>query len=169
MTDSPRGRAPRAGDGAVNLGRLAGTWRGTNGFRLMPADEFHEAPATAAASTAAGGHDLVLTYTWAHPEDGPQEGVLLVGSPEQDQDAVTVAWGDSWHQRPAILVLSGVSADDRLEVAAEYGGGWRWIISLEGEDPLRLTMHNVVPEEYATDEVEAGPYPVMVAELRRTN
>ena len=32
---------------------------------------------------------------------------------------------------------------------------------------LLLTMHNVVPDEHATDDVEAGPYPVMVAELQR--
>jgi hypothetical protein len=28
-------------------------------------------------------------------------------------------------------------------------------------------MHNVVPAEHATDEIAAGPYPVMVAELHR--
>ncbi len=30
-----------------------------------------------------------------------------------------------------------------------------------------MTMYNVVPEEYGTDENPAGPYPAMVAELRR--
>ena len=28
-------------------------------------------------------------------------------------------------------------------------------------------MHNVVPAEHATEEIAAGPYPVMVAELHR--
>jgi hypothetical protein len=28
-----------------------------------------------------------------------------------------------------------------------------------------MTMHNVIPAEHATDEVSAGPYPVMVAEF----
>jgi hypothetical protein len=149
------------------LGRLAGTWRGTNGFRLMPADELHHAPATAVLTTVAGGYDVVLTYTWQHPGDGPQDGVLLVGSPDEDQRTVAAAWGDSWHQKPSIRTLEGTLTDGRLDIAADSGGGFRWTISLEGENPLLLTMHNVVPDEYATDEVEAGPYPVMVAELRR--
>jgi hypothetical protein len=158
----------RSGAGAgASLGRLAGNWRGTNGFRLMPTDELQEAPATAVVTTAAGGHDVVLTYTWIHPDDGPQDGVLLVGSPDEQQQAVDAAWGDSWHQKPSILMFSGTLVDGRLEVIADYGGGWKWMITLEGENQLLLTMHNVVPDELATDEVSAGPYPVMVAELRR--
>ncbi len=148
------------------LGRLAGTWRGTNGFRLMPTDEFHDAPATAVVATAAGGHVVVVTYTWSHPDDGPQDGALFVGSPD-DEQTVGAAWGDSWHQKPSILTLTGTLTAGRLEVTADYGGGWQWTIALEGDDPLRLTMQNVVPDEQATDEIAAGPYPVMVAELHR--
>src|SRR5262249_39243072 len=91
---------------AEGFGPLAGRWRGTNGFRLMPNDELSEAAATAELSLAAAGYDLVVTYTWVHPDDGPQEGVLLVGSPDDD-GGVTAAWGDSWHQKPAILTLNG--------------------------------------------------------------
>jgi hypothetical protein len=67
------------------------------------------------------------------------------------------------------LVFTGTVTERHLEVSADYGGGWRWVISLEsdGEERLALTMYNVVPAEYATDEASAGPYPVMVAELRR--
>lgn len=151
----------------TGLGHLAGSWLGTNGFRMMPSDEFAEAPATATVATAAGGNAVVLTYTWQHPEDGPQDGVMLVGSPDEHEQAVIAAWGDSWHQRPSILTLPGSLADGRLEVTADYGGGWRWTIALEGLDPLLLTMYNVVPDDQATDEIAAGPYPVMVAELRR--
>ncbi len=152
---------------STDLGRLAGTWHGTNGFRMMPTDEFHDAPATATLTTAAGGQAVVVTYTWVHPDDGPQEGVLLLGSPDEHQ-AVTAAWVDSWHQHPAVLMLAGVATDGRLEVTADYGGGWLWTIAVEGDVALRLTMLNVVPPEQATDEVAAGPYPVMVAELHRT-
>ena len=135
---------------------------------MMPTDEFNQAPATATITTAAAGDVVVVTYTWEHPEDGPQDGVLLVGSPGEQARTVDGAWGDSWHQHPSILTLSGTMADDgRLEITAEYGGGWAWTISLEGEEPLRLTMYNVIPAEQATDEIEAGPYPVMVTELRR--
>ncbi len=105
---------------------------GTNGFRLMPTDDFHDAPATAVVTSAAGGNVVVVTYTWSHPEDGPQDGVLLVGSPD-DEQVVSAAWGDSWHQKPSILTLAGTLAGDRLEVTADYGGGWQWTISLEGD------------------------------------
>ena len=74
--------APEGGSMAMTVDRLAGTSSGTNGFRLMPTDDFHEAPAAAHLTMTAGGQDLLFTYTWAHPADGPQDGVLLVGSPE---------------------------------------------------------------------------------------
>ena len=152
----------------TSFGRFAGSWRGSNGFRLMPTDELYEAAATAELTTAAAGHDLVLRYTWVHPADGPQDGVLMVGSPDNERH-VTAAWGDSWHQKPPILVLTGTLTERGLEVTADYGGGWLWVISLDGEgdDRLLLTMQNVIPAEHATDEVAAGPYPTMVAELQR--
>ena len=151
------------------LGRLAGAWRGTNGFRMMPTDDMLEAPATAVVTIAAGGYDVVVTYTWSHPEDGPQEGVLLIGSPDEENQAINAAWGDSWHQKPSLLVLSGSLADGRVELTADYGGGWQWTISLDGsrDDRLVLTMDNVVPADQATADVLAGPYPVMVTELGR--
>jgi hypothetical protein len=148
------------------LTRLAGTWEGTNGFRLMPSDELHRAPSTASVTSAAGGHDVVVAYTWTHPQDGPQDGIMLVGSPDED-GTVTTAWGDSWHQQPAIRTFSGTLDSGRLEVTADYGAGWLWTITVEGDDPLVLTMYNVVPAEYGTDETPAGPYPAMIAELRR--
>jgi hypothetical protein len=54
----------------------AGTWIGTNGFRLMPGDPLAELPASVTVSTAAGGHLLSVAYRWEHPADGPQEGLL---------------------------------------------------------------------------------------------
>jgi hypothetical protein len=163
--------AQASGSMAKSFGRLAGTWSGTNGFRLMPTDNFDEAPAAAELTTAADGHDLLLTYTWAHPADGPQDGVLLVGSPESGQHGVTAAWGDSWHQKPVILTLTGTLADGGLELTADYGGGWQWVISLDGEhdDALVMTMQNVIPDEHATEEISAGPYVAMVATLRRVD
>jgi len=134
----------------------------------MPTDDLHEAAATAELSVAAAGNDLMLSYTWVHPEDGPQDGVLLAGSPD-DEGLVTAAWGDSWHQKPPILVLTGSLIDGVLDLAADYGGGWRWLISVDGrpDDRLLLTMHNVIPDEHATDEEPAGPYLVMVSNLER--
>jgi hypothetical protein len=93
--------------------------------------------------------------------------VLLIGSPDEGQQAINAAWGDSWHQKPSLLVLSGSLADGRVELTADYGGGWRWTIGLAGDRPLVLTMHNGIPEEHDTEEIEAGPYPVMITELHR--
>ena len=156
---------------ATTFGPLAGSWSGTNGFRLMPTDELFHAPAGARLTTAAGGHCLVLTYTWTHPDDGPQDGVLLAGSAPEGDEGVSAAWGDGWHQKPALLILTGTVVGHRLSLDAEYGGGWRWAIELDGggDDVLRLTMYNVVPDEYATQESPAGPYPVMVGELQRAS
>src|SRR5262245_56436359 len=98
---------PGTGRLAASFGHCAGTWSGSNGFRLMPTDELAEAPAAAAVTTPAGGHGLLVTYEWVHPADGPQEGVLLVGSPDDESQVVSAAWGDSWHQKPSILALTG--------------------------------------------------------------
>ncbi len=163
---------------AVTFGHLVGSWGGTNGFRMMPTDDLQHTAATAQLSIAAGGHCLLLAYTWVHPTDGPQDGVLLVSAAPEDEepdehlprtDSISAAWCDSWHQQPAMRILSGTIDDRQLQVEAGYGGGWRWSIALDGgrSNVLGLTMCNIVPDEYATDEVAAGPYPVMVGELRR--
>jgi hypothetical protein len=153
---------------ATQLGRLTGTWTGSNGFRLMPDHELEDAPASAAVTTAAGGHAFLLTYEWVHPDDGPQDGILLAGSPDEGETQVTVAWGDSWHQKPPLRVMTGTLDETRLRVEADYGGGWVWVITIDGtEDRLSLTMENVIPAEYATADKAAGPYPVMVGRFRR--
>jgi hypothetical protein len=161
--------AQATGRMAASFGRSAGAWSGSNGFRLMPTDELAEAPASAEVTTLAGGHDLLVTYGWTHPADGPQEGVLLVGSPDEESQVVTAGWGDSWHQKPPILMFTGSLNESVLELTADYGGGWQWVIKLDGgsDDRLLMTMYNVVPAEYATDETQAGPYPAMIVELRR--
>ena len=176
MTRLDRARARRRGnlapvtgeqdEAAVGFARFTGTWTGTNGFRLMPDDDLFEAAARADVTTAAAGHDLVVRYTGVHPVDGAQDGVLLVGSPD-DEGHVVAAWGDSWHQQPAIMVLEGTGTARGFEVAADYGSGWLWMITLDGgsDDGFTLTMHNVVPVDGATVAASAGPYAAMVAEL----
>jgi len=149
------------------LSAAAGSWTGTNGFRLMPGDAFAEFPATATVTLAAGGHLTSVAYTWQHPADGPQEGLLVIGSAGED-GALTALWGDSWHQQPTAMSLSG-RADPAVALEAAYGGDWRWRISLDipGADELTLRMDNVIPASQATDEVAAGPYPAMLMTLRR--
>src|SRR5688572_13984195 len=122
------------------LSAFAGTWAGTNGFRLMPGDPLAELPATATVTTAAGGHLTLFAYSWKHPDDGPQDGLLVIGSVGED-DSLTAVWGDSWHQKPAPMSLPGTSvADETYEFQADYGGGWGWRIVLDGTDGETLRM-----------------------------
>jgi hypothetical protein len=149
------------------LATHAGEWTGTNGFRLMPADELAAGPAAATVRLGAGGHLTSLAYEWVHPEDGPQDGVLLLWAGEGD--VVHAVWGDSWHQQPEARALSGTSNGSVIELEAGYGGGWRWRIAVEATDPaqLRVVMSNVVPADQATEDGPAGPYPAMITELTR--
>jgi hypothetical protein len=138
---------------------LTGGWAGTNGFRLMPEDPLAEAPAMITVTPGAGGHLAVVAYTWTHPDDGPQDGVLLAG-PADEAGAVAVTWGDSWHQHPVPMTLTGRRAGTGFAVEAGYGGGWAWRIALDGDAAgLRLGMDNLGPD---TD-----PYPVMVLRATR--
>src|SRR5262245_24998860 len=92
---------------AEAFGPAVGAWQGANGFRLMPTDSLAEAPAAAELGVVGAGYHLVLRYTWVHPDDGAQDGVLLAGSPDGADRLVSAAWGDSWHQKPAVLVMTG--------------------------------------------------------------
>ena len=134
----------------------------------MPADPPHVAAVTADVSAAAGGNLTTISYTWSHPDDGAQDGLLVVGS-NAEPPGVVAFWGDSWHQQPAPEVLLGGLEDGVLVVSYAYGGDWRWQITVDATDPdvLALRMDNVVPESAATEGVDAGAYPAMVTELRR--
>jgi Protein of unknown function (DUF1579) len=151
------------------LPNSVGTWVGTNGFRLMPDDPLAEFPARLTVTTGAGGHLTSLSYWWQHPDDGPQEGLLVIGKADEDGSLVAM-WGDSWHQKPAPMILSGSDGTGAtLGLEAEYGGGWRWRVIVESTDAdnLRMQMDNVIPTEHATAEISAGPYPVMIMQTRR--
>jgi hypothetical protein len=154
--------------GAV-VDQTSGLWQGSNGFRMMPADPFSESPASATLSLAAGGCLGTLGYTWAHPEDGAQDGLLAFST--AGDDAVVALWADSWHQHPEAKVCEGTVDDNGgVSVGLEYGDGWRWQIVLDAtkSDVLLLRMDNVIPPEVATEEISAGPYVVMSMELHRT-
>ena len=105
------------------LAEHTGVWSGTNRFRLMPDDQPAEAEASAQLSLGAGGKVAVLTYTWTHPDDGPQDGLLVLG-PDETPGEVVALWGDSWHQTPAAKQLRGAPADHALTVGYSYAEGW---------------------------------------------
>ncbi|MGK5444289.1 hypothetical protein ACSNN7_21070 [Micromonospora sp. URMC 105] len=151
------------------LSDFAGSWTGTNGFRLMPHHPLAEYPATMTVTMAAGGHLTSVAYSWQHPDDGPQDGLLVIAAADEDGSLMAV-WGDSWHQKPVPMSLpGGPGADGTMEFEGDYGDGWRWRIVFDTADPAtpRMRMDNVIPAEHATAEMAAGPYPVMVMEVRR--
>lgn len=160
---------------------------GTCAFRLMPDDAMNTAESSVAI-TRIGPVVVSLAYEWIHPEDGPQQGVLLVGGGPEGQgpdeaDAsaeqvdITVAWADSWHQQPGLRALHGTRTGGHVEVAATYAGDWGWTVELDGLDslaaadaasdaPITTVMRNVVPEsarDMLTEGAQSGAYDVMVA------
>ena len=149
------------------LAARVGSWAGTNGFRLMPNDPLETRPATASMGLAAGGHLTALQYMWEHPSDGSQDGLLIVWNADAGESARAL-WADSWHQQPEPMCLSGTVGENKVTLEAGYGGdGWRWRIVVEATETasMRMLMYNVIPAEQATDDMPAGPYPVMVIEL----
>jgi hypothetical protein len=149
------------------LAQHVGIWTGTNRFRLMPDDPPAGADATAQLSLGAGGNLAVLAYTWTHPDDGPQDGVLVLGPDESPGDLVAL-WGDSWHQQPAAKELRGHNQDRELTVGYSYEEGWWWRITLNADqrDVLRWRMDNVVPAS-ASGTGQEVTYWAMDGELRR--
>jgi hypothetical protein len=150
----------------------AGSWHGTNGFRLMPGDPQQHSPATATVFRAAGGQLTSIAYTWSHPEDGNQDGLLVLGPGDSgpgEQRGVIWFWGDSWHQKPEPKLLAGSIGRGGITVSYAYEDEWRWQITLDTSVPgeLNLLMENVVPASAGTGDLVAGPYAVMLAELRK--
>ena len=144
-----------------------GMWTGTNRFRLMPDDPPAEAEAAAQLSLGAGGNLAVLAYTWRHPDDGAQDGLLVLG-PDESPGGVVALWGDSWHQKPAAKQLRGSTDGTTLTIGYPYAEGWEWRITLSADRPdrLRWRMDNVVPPS-VSGTAEAVTYWAMDAELRR--
>jgi hypothetical protein len=148
------------------LSRHQGTWAGTNRFRLMPDDAPAEAPATAQLSLGPGGNIAVLTYTWSHPDDGEQEGLLVLGR-DETPGGVVALWGDSWHQQPAAKQLIGTAGDTSVTVGYAYSEGWEWRITLDADGPgvLRWRMDNVMPPSASGRDVVVS-YWAMDGDLR---
>lgn len=134
-----------------------GEGEGSCAFRLMPTDEFHTGSSMVSVDDAAAGRAVLVTYTWAHPADGPQTGTLLLGVPAED-GSVSAAWVDSWHQRD-VVHLTGTGTSTGAVVAYEYAPGWTWEIeAVVDAGTLSLVMRNGVPE---SDEGPATRYETM--------
>lgn len=123
------------------------------------------AAAGVTVSLGAGGSVAVIAYTWSHPEDGDQDGLLAVGASEEAGGVVGL-WTDSWHQSPASVVVAGRpgdGGDQLLSVGYEYAGDWRWRVTIDATsaDALRIHMDNIVPASAAVDGQPPGAYAAM--------
>lgn len=140
---------------------------GEAAFRMMPTDDVATGPATGRVQACAGGHALLVAYSWTHPTDGRQEGVLLAGSPDEDDAFVRATWVDGWHQKPGPMHLAGRLEAGTATLAAGYAETWGWQIDLSfSAGGLRIVMRNVIPEDAVArvpdgPAVGAGPYEVM--------
>jgi hypothetical protein len=134
----------------------------------MPTDQPFVAAATADVSVSAGENMTVIGYTWSHPDDGVQDGLLAIG-PAEEPDKVVAIWGDSWHQAPAAKQLAGDVAGRVVTVGYIYAEEWEWRITLDASssESLLLRMDNVVPQSAAAEGHAAGAYWAMESELAR--
>ena len=104
-----------------------------------------EASATAQLSVGAGGNIAVLAYTWTHPDDGAQDGLLVLG-PDESPGEVVALWGDSWHPEARGQATARGDRPCTRTVGYAYAEGWEWRITLTADRPdmLRWRMDNVV-------------------------
>jgi hypothetical protein len=138
---------------------IAGSWKGHNGFRLMPDDDLFDAPTTAAATLTARGSVLSLCYDWQHPDNGQQEGTLVIA--RTADNAACGLWLDTWHQKSAQPLADVEHTDESIMFEFEYAEGWRWQIEVGIAEELLVTMRNIVPREPVT------PYEAMIMRLER--
>lgn len=67
------------------------------------------------------------------------------------------------------VVVRRIGNRRNAPVQRDYGSGWGWriLVDTTDADNLRMRMDNVIPADQATAEMPAGPYPVMVMDVRR--
>lgn len=147
-----------------SLAALAGTWRATYELRGDPSFD-SDTPSTATLIPILGGRFVRIDYTWDENdflnEQGPQEGVLLIGHASKT-DRVTVVWLDTWHNTDRTMVCDGtVLPGGGVDVFGTYPGGptspdWGWRTRVEpAGDGWSMTMFNVTPAGEETLAVRA--------------
>jgi hypothetical protein len=140
---------------------LSGEWKGTKRLfpNWLPNPEVLSESRLTIAKAGRGSFEL-MDYTWRY--DGiSQEGLLLIGY-DEGQNAVTIAWADSWHMNKKIMHCVGaVTADGEMSAIGSYeapqGPDWNWRIAISAgvKEKLRIVMHNISPEGKSELAVEA--------------
>jgi hypothetical protein len=139
-----------------------GSWQGTNDFRLMPTDDPYSAPASATV-TAEPGKSVSMRYTWSHPKDGAQEGLLVVAPAEGGH--LAALWLDTWHQPEARTSEAPAGPDGGALFEYVYAGVWGWQLEVLPGERLLIVMRNVVPDQ--GDDSFSGAYDAMRMTLER--
>ena len=136
------------------LFELGGQYAGTNHLILDPAEPARVSDATASVNLVSHGKVMRLDYTW--DDNGPQEGMLLIGS-QDGRDGALAAWTDSWHMGNKLLICSGDVDARSISLLGSYssvgaggppGPDWGWRIVLEPVDDSSFTMRmfNISPD-----------------------
>jgi len=131
--------------------RLLGDWTGNNRLWL----EGPAGPALASAThltiaPAAKGKFISFNYTWVF-DNTEQEGLLVVGN-DNDREAASAAWVDSFHMSGKVMACHGTVDDSgAIIVVGSYEAppgpdwGWRITVNQPAPDALRIVMHNISP------------------------
>jgi hypothetical protein len=143
--------------------QLVGEWAGKSRLwrNWLPGKETCSGSRLSVRAVAQGKF-LSFAYTWELDGES-QEGFLLIGN-ENEQDQVSGAWGDSWHQGGSLLVLNGTLDESGTVVLhgtfpAPPQPDWGWKITIAKASPqlLRLTMY-VIPWNGAEELAVQGDY-----------
>jgi len=144
----------------TTLTTLVGNWKATNRLWLSPDEPVRESKVTASVALAAQGQFITIAYTWA--EDGPQDGLLMIGQAAQS-NAVKAAWIDSWHNGDKLMLCEGsLSTEGAVSVKGSYPApsgpdwGWRIVIEPQANDAWRMVMYNITSEGQEQLAVEAS-------------
>ena len=131
------------------LNHLTGCWTGVSKLWLAPTEPVRISEARAEVGTAIADDFLTVAYTWN--ENGPQNGLIVLGQDEESQ-ALQAVWVDSWHQPSFMLCKGTPDAAGRIAVQGRYpapeGPDWGWEIALEsdGSDSFLIVMDNITPQ-----------------------
>ncbi len=136
---------------------LLGDWTGEYAMRFMPTDDFGPASGATATVSVTAGSLVTVRYTWSN-DDGPQDGLLLVGDGSAPHEARGI-WVDSFHQAPHWMALQGVASSNEVALEGVYpappGPDWGWRIRVGGVLDLTLTMINLPSDSEAYEVVLA--------------
>ena len=132
--------------------KLIGNWTGS--YRLilswLPEPDFISG-SRMEIKPVANGKFIFMNYDWQH-EGNRQEGVFLMGN-ENNEEAVTASWVDSWGMSGKIMNCvgninenGGISLLGSYEVKDHPDWGWRIEIGFPKQDALQIVMYNISPE-----------------------